>query len=177
VLRESLLVVRGGIFEFDLPSFVFAASCIAMVFCSFLSKQKEMVLFFGFSRYPPTYMMREGQVAGSSCPFSFLCLYLIIRIRLRCRSPVIVTTFFLAARVTTTRFWLDLVVRHKFTQLHKTAGKGVSPSSRQDADTSTEDAITQSSQYLGLITKVSPKSSITYPKSQTPRPPKHLRPT
>jgi hypothetical protein len=87
VLRESLSVVRGGIFDYPHPSFVFAASCIAMVFCSFLSKQKEMVLFFGFSRYP-TYMMREGQVAGSSCPFSFLCLYLIIRIRLRCHSPV-----------------------------------------------------------------------------------------
>jgi hypothetical protein len=37
-----------------------------------------MDLLFGFSRYPPTYMMRKGQVAGSSCPFSFLCLYLII---------------------------------------------------------------------------------------------------
>jgi hypothetical protein len=56
----------------------FLASCIAMVFLSFLSKQKEMDLLFGFSRYPPTYMMRKGQVAGSSCPFSFLCLYLII---------------------------------------------------------------------------------------------------
>jgi hypothetical protein len=83
-LRESLSVARGGIFEFFHPCFVIAASCIAMVFCSFLSKQKEMdVCFLFFSRYP-TYMMREGQVAGSSCPFSFLCLYLIIRIRLRC---------------------------------------------------------------------------------------------
>jgi hypothetical protein len=69
VLRESLSVVRGGIFEFLHPCFVIAASCIAMVFCSFLSNRKSWICSSDLSRYPNLY--DEG---GTGCWFilSFL---------------------------------------------------------------------------------------------------------
>jgi hypothetical protein len=55
-------------------------------------------------------MMREGQVAGSSCPFSFLCLYLITHIRLRCRSSVNMSTSLMLLRVVLlTTHCLDLL--------------------------------------------------------------------
>jgi hypothetical protein len=72
VLRESLLVGRGGTSESDSSCYVFVTSCIAWVFYP---------LFFR-----DTHMMREGQIAGSGCSSSILCLFIQFVASFRCCS-------------------------------------------------------------------------------------------
>jgi len=78
-LRESLLVVPGG--KFESFSFVSVARLHSDGVSVFVSNRKRWRFVFVFSRYPPI-KMRKGQVAGSSCPFSSPCLFLILCIQL-----------------------------------------------------------------------------------------------
>lgn len=76
-LRESLLVARGGRFEsFSLLGFLLQ-SCIAMAF-SVCPREKETGFWFFFRDTHLHYMGRTGQVAGSSCPASSICLSIIL---------------------------------------------------------------------------------------------------
>lgn len=78
-LRESLLVVHGE--RFESSPFVFVARLHSGGVFVFVSSRKRWRFVFVFSRYPPI-KLSWGQVAGSSCPSSFLCLFLILCIQL-----------------------------------------------------------------------------------------------